>query len=108
MVACVHKCNFEDESVVSNKIGEIGHGRLRTDALAVHWYFPTKDDLFAAVLERVFGEAIAEVEASDPAPRDRLEALLPKTQKYRVLRREAYERIEESEALRAVYSGLLQ
>jgi AcrR family transcriptional regulator len=74
----------------------------------VHWYFPTKDDLFAAVLERVFGEAIAEVEASDPAPRDRLEALLSKTQKYRVLRREAYERIEESEALRAVYSGLLQ
>jgi AcrR family transcriptional regulator len=75
---------------------------------AVHWYFPTKDDLFAAVLERVFGEAIAEVEASDRAPRDRLEAFLSKTQKYRVLHREAYERMEESEALRAAYSGLLQ
>ena len=66
------------------------------------------NDLFAAVLQRVFGEAIADVEASDRAPRDRLEAFLSKAQKYWVLHREAYERMEESEALRAVYSGLLQ
>jgi len=60
------------------------------------------------VLERVFGEAIAEVEASDRAPRDTLEAFLSKTQGYRGMHREAYERMEESEALRAVYVGLLQ
>lgn len=89
------------------RVAEVGRAAGIASA-AVHWYFPTKDDLFAAVLERVFGEAIADVEASDRAPRDRLEAFLSKTQKYRVLHREAYERLEESEALRAVYSGLLQ
>ena len=89
------------------RVAEIGRAAGIASA-AVHWYFPTKDDLFAAVLERVFGEAIAEVEASDRAPRERLEAFLLKTQRYRVLHREAYERMEDSEALRTVYFGLLQ
>ena len=89
------------------RVADIGRAAGIASA-AVHWYFPTKDDLFAAVLERVFGEAIAEVEASDRAPRDRLEAFLLNTQRYRVLHREAYERMEDSEALRTVYFGLLQ
>jgi AcrR family transcriptional regulator len=89
------------------RVAEVGRAAGIASA-AVHWYFPTKDDLFAAVLERIFGEAIAEVEKSDHAPRDRLEAFLSKTQRYRVLHREVYERMEESEALRAVYLGLLQ
>jgi hypothetical protein len=37
-----------------------------------------------------------------------LEAFLAKTLRYRLLHREGYERMEESEALRAVYLGLLQ
>src|ERR1700719_1823657 len=89
------------------RVAEVGRAAGIASA-AVHWYFPTKDDLFAAVLELIFGEAIAEVEASDRAPRDRLEAFLARTQRYRVLHREAYERMEESEALRAVYLVLLQ
>jgi hypothetical protein len=56
----------------------------------------------------ILGEALAEVETSDRAPRDGLEAFLSKTQRYRVLHREAYERMEDSEALRAVYLRLLQ
>jgi AcrR family transcriptional regulator len=89
------------------RVAEIGRAAGVASA-AVHWYFPTKDDLFAAVLERIFDEAIADVEACDSAPRDRLEAFLSKTQRYRILHREAYERMEDSEALRAVYLGLLQ
>jgi AcrR family transcriptional regulator len=89
------------------RVAEIGRAAGVASA-AVHWYFPTKDDLFAAVLERIFDEAIADVEACDNAPRDRLEAFLSKTQRYRILHREAYERMEDSEALRAVYLGLLQ
>jgi AcrR family transcriptional regulator len=89
------------------RVAEVGRAAGIASA-AVHWYFPTKDDLFAAVLEQVFGEAIAEVEASDRAPRDRLEAFLSKTKGYRVLHRQAYERIEESEALRGVYTELLR
>jgi AcrR family transcriptional regulator len=89
------------------RVAEVGRAAGIASA-AVHWYFPTKDDLFAAVLEQVFGEAIADVAASDRAARDKLEAFLSKTKGYRVLHRQAYERIEESEALRAVYQGLLQ
>jgi AcrR family transcriptional regulator len=76
----------------------------------VHWYFPTKDDLFAAVLRRIFGEAMTEVEAEefDHSARDKLEAFLSKTQGYRVLHRQAYERMDESEALRTVYVQLLE
>jgi AcrR family transcriptional regulator len=89
------------------RVAEVGRAAGIASA-AVHWYFPSKDDLFAAVLERIFGDAITEVETSDHGPRDRLEGFLSKTQTYRVLHREAYERMEESEALRAVYMGLLQ
>jgi AcrR family transcriptional regulator len=89
------------------RVAEVGRAAGVASA-AVLWYFPTKDDLFAAVLERIFDEAIADVEASDRAPRDRLEAFLSKTQSYRILHREAYERMEDSEALRVVYLGLLE
>jgi AcrR family transcriptional regulator len=99
---------FLDRSSIAYSADGTSASMAGIASAAVHWYFPTKDDLFAAVLERVFGEAIAEAEAPGRAPRDRLEAFLSKTQKYRVLHREAYERMEESEALRAVYSGLLQ
>jgi AcrR family transcriptional regulator len=98
---------FISKGYRGTRVAEVGRAAGIASA-AVHWYFPTKDDLFAAVLQRVFGEAIADVEASDREPRDRLETFLSKTQKYRGLHREAYERMEESEALRAVYSGLLQ
>src|SRR3984957_5852683 len=89
------------------RVAEVGRAAGIASA-AVHWYFPTKDDLFAAVLEQVFGEAIADVDASDRSARDKLEAFLSMTKGYRVLHRQAYERMEESEALRAVYLGLLQ
>lgn len=76
---------------------------------AVHWYFPTKDDLFAAVLHQVFGGATAEVEAEQfDSARDKLEAFLSRTQGYRLLHRQAYERMEESEALESVYVDLLR
>ena len=89
------------------RVAEVGRAAGIASA-AVHWYFPTKDDLFAAVLEQVFGEAIADVDASDRAARDKLEAFLSKTKRYRGLHRQAYERMEESNALRSVYLGLLQ
>jgi AcrR family transcriptional regulator len=98
---------FTAKGYRGTRVAEIGRAAGIASA-AVHWYFPTKDDLFAAVLDRVFGEAIAEAEASESAPRDRLETFLSKTQGYRVLHREAYERMAESEALRSVYLGLLQ
>jgi AcrR family transcriptional regulator len=98
---------FTAQGYRGTRVAEVGRAAGIASA-AVHWYFPTKDDLFAAVLEQVFGEAIAEVDASDLTARDMLEAFLSKTKDYRVLHRQAYERMEESEALRGVYLGLLQ
>lgn len=77
---------------------------------AVHWYFPTKDDLFAAVIASIFGEARAEVEADSALagdPRAELIALLVRMEPYRGLHRVAYERMEETEALRSIYEEML-
>ncbi|TDD42426.1 TetR/AcrR family transcriptional regulator [Saccharopolyspora elongata] len=80
-------------------------------AAAVHWYFPTKDDLFAAALSSIFETARDQVEA-DPAiggdPRDELVALLAEVQPYRALHREAYERMAESESVCAAYQHVHQ
>ena len=76
---------------------------------AVHWYFPTKDDLFAAALEQLFTNARFAVQ-SDPEiagnPRGELLALLAAMQPYRGLHREAYERIESSSAVGEAYAKM--
>lgn len=73
---------------------------------AVHWYFPTKDDLFAAVIASVFDEVRAQVEADSALagdPRAELIAMLVRMEPYRGLHRVAYERMEDNATLRAVY-----
>ncbi|NMM90927.1 TetR family transcriptional regulator [Rhodococcus sp. SRB_17] len=76
---------------------------------AVHWYFPTKDDLFAAALAQLFSRA-REATQADPEiagdPRGELLALLIAMRPYRNLHREAYERIESSPALADVYEEM--
>ncbi|RYF61882.1 MAG: TetR/AcrR family transcriptional regulator [Comamonadaceae bacterium] len=73
---------------------------------AVRWYFPTKDELFAAVVSAKFGEATSRIE-SDPDiggdPRIELVQALLALEPYRTLHRDAYERVETSESVRAVY-----
>lgn len=76
---------------------------------AVHWYFPGKDDLFAAVIISIFDEVRAGVEA-DPDlaadPRDELVAMLVRMEPYRGLHRVAYERMEEAAPLRDAYEQM--
>ncbi|WP_067840405.1 TetR/AcrR family transcriptional regulator [Nocardia lijiangensis] len=76
---------------------------------AVHWYFPTKDDLFAAALTSIFATARHGVEA-DPElggdPRNELVGLLVAVQPYRALHREAYERMADSESVRVAYEQI--
>ncbi|MEV0342540.1 helix-turn-helix domain-containing protein [Nocardia sp. NPDC050713] len=76
---------------------------------AVHWYFPTKDDLFAAALTSIFATARHSVEA-DPElggdPRNELVGLLVAVQPYRALHREAYERMADSESVRVAYEQI--
>lgn len=73
---------------------------------AIHWYFPTKDDLFAAVFNTSFAAARERAEA-DPKtagdPRAQLIDLLARLQRFHNLHRAAYERMEESGAVREAY-----
>lgn len=74
---------------------------------AVLWYFPTKDDLFAAALRRIFDDARESIESDQDAaadPRAGLAASLELLAPYRHLHREAYQRMEGSEAVRKVYA----
>lgn len=78
-------------------------------ANAVRWYFPTKDDLFAAALDRLFQRERERVE-TDPAigedPQRQLVTFLADLEAYRGLHREAYDRMDESPALAEVYSRM--
>ncbi|MGE0220405.1 TetR/AcrR family transcriptional regulator [Mycolicibacterium sp.] len=71
---------------------------------AVHWYFPTKDDLFAAVLASIFADHKSAAETDSASPRDRLIATLSANQQLSGLHRDAYQRMENSGAVRAVYT----
>nr|WP_271208940.1 TetR/AcrR family transcriptional regulator [Rhodococcus wratislaviensis]GLK33331.1 putative transcriptional TetR regulatory protein [Rhodococcus wratislaviensis] len=72
----------------------------------VRWYFPTKDELFAAVVSAEFREATSQIE-SDPDiggdPRIELVQALLALEPYRALHRDAYERVDTSESVRAAY-----
>ncbi|MZG16361.1 TetR family transcriptional regulator [Streptomyces sp. SID5914] len=86
-------------------VAEVGRAAGVASA-AVHWYFPAKDNLFAAVLREGFTAQRASVEAASDDPRRQLVDFLAGLEPYRALHREAYERIEDSEAVREVYLEL--
>ncbi|MGV0848628.1 TetR/AcrR family transcriptional regulator [Mycolicibacterium phlei] len=69
---------------------------------AVHWYFPTKDDLFAAVLDSLFADLEQATAAMDGSPKERLIRVLDSNQRFRGLHRDAYERMAGSESVRRV------
>jgi len=70
---------------------------------AVHWYFPTKDDLFAAVLESLFAGIKQAVAPDAGSPKSRLIEVLNRNKELRGLHRDAYERIDSSQSVRRVY-----
>lgn len=71
---------------------------------AVHWYFPSKDDLYAAALTDLVDSMRAEVDARMPmTPRDRLTAILETIEPYRPAHLDVLSRIDESPAVKALY-----
>jgi AcrR family transcriptional regulator len=73
---------------------------------AVHWYFPTKDDLLATLWESIFTEARTTVEKNPEIsgdPRAEMLEFLVITKPFRRLHREVYERTEESDSVRAIH-----
>ncbi|MBS42969.1 MAG: TetR family transcriptional regulator [Nocardioides sp.] len=85
-------------------------GALGLSSAAVHWYFPTKDDLFAEVLTSMFHAATAQATASPTSsgdPRAELISVLAELDPYKFLVREAYERLNSSPTLQAAYAEML-
>lgn len=82
---------------------------LGVNSGSVHWYFPSKDDLFAAVLRRIAEESKASVDAalaSGVTPIDALVDFLASAEKYRGLHVDAHDRITESAAVAAAHDEL--
>lgn len=96
---------FAEQGYRATSVADVARAAGLTSA-AVHWYFPTKDDLFAAVLDHGFATASRRIE-TDPRtagdPRAQLVDLLVRLQQFHNLHRAAYERMDESEAIHSAY-----
>lgn len=97
---------FAKQGYHATSVTDVARAAGLTSA-AIHWYFPTKDDLFAAVLDRAFASATRRVE-TDPRtagdPHAQLVELLVRLEPFHNLHRTAYERMSESEAVQASYT----
>lgn len=73
---------------------------------AVYWYFPSKDDLLAAVLRRRQDEAFARLEAASPASLQvRVTAVLAELDAIAGLTATIHERAEHSQAVAEVHES---
>lgn len=74
---------------------------------AIHWYFPAKDDLFAAALRRITDDARAQLgKATDGDPEATLVAFLAAAEPHRYLHVDAHDRLAESDAVAGVHDDL--
>lgn len=83
---------------------------LDLTSAAIHWYFPSKDDLFAAALAEMFEEVTEQVSAhpaSRDDPRAELIGVLEMMAPHKALFREAYERMTSSAQLRETYAEVM-
>jgi AcrR family transcriptional regulator len=96
---------FETHGYKGTSIADIA-GDVGVNAGSVHWYFPTKDDLFAAVFARVSEDARSWVDAaleSGANPTDTLVGLLASAERYRGMHIDAHDRVGESAAVALVH-----
>ncbi len=96
---------LEAHSYKGTSIADIA-ADLGVNTGSVHWYFPTKDDLFATVMSRVAEESRASVQAALAAgagPTDALVGFLATAERYRSLHIDVHDRLGESEAVARVH-----
>ncbi len=96
---------FEANGYKGTSIADIA-ADLGVNTGSVHWYFPTKDDLFATVMARVAEESRASVQsvlAAGADPTDALVGFLATAEKYRGLHIDVHDRLGESDAVARVH-----
>ena len=98
---------FETHGYKGTSIADIA-ADVGVNAGSIHWYFPTKDDLFAAVVARVAAESKEAVDAqltAGASPMDALVGFLATAERYRGMHIDAHDRVGESDAVAGVHEG---
>ncbi len=104
-VVAAARQRFETHGYKGTSIADIA-GDVGVNPGSVHWYFPTKDDLFAAVVARVAAESKEVVDAALSAgasPMDALVGFLATAERYRGMHIDAHDRVGESDAVAGVH-----
>jgi AcrR family transcriptional regulator len=104
-VTAAARRRFETHGYKGASIADIA-GDVGVNAGSVHWYFPTKDDLFAAVFAQVSEDAKSSVDTaldSGASPLDTLVGLLASAERYRGMHIDAHDRVGESVAVARVH-----
>ena len=104
-VVAAARQRFETHGYKGTSIADIA-GDVGVNPGSIHWYFPTKDDLFAAVVARVAAESKEAVDAALSAgasPMDALVCFLATAERYRGMHIDAHDRVGESDAVAGVH-----
>lgn len=99
---------FEGHGYKGTSIGDIARD-VGVNTGSIHWYFPSKDDLFAAVLHRIAEEAKTSVDAALEAGQTPMQALvgfLTSAERYRGLHVDAHDRVNESNAVAVAHDEM--
>lgn len=101
---------FEREGYRATSLGDIAKD-VGINPGAIHWYFPTKDDLFAAVMRRIIEDrrrAVAAELGDDAPPMEVLVRFLSASEPYRGLHVDAHDRLNESAVVAEVHDEFHQ
>ena len=104
-VVAAARQRFETHGYKGTSIADIA-ADVGVNAGSIHWYFPTKDDLFAAVVARVAAESKESVDAAlgaGASPMDALVGFLATAERYRGMHIDAHDRVGESDAVAGVH-----
>lgn len=104
-VVAAARQRFETHGYKGTSIADIA-ADVGVNAGSIHWYFPTKDDLFAAVVARVAAESRQSVDAAlgaGASPMDALVGFLATAERYRGMHIDAHDRVGESDAVAVVH-----
>ncbi|MGI9162870.1 MAG: TetR/AcrR family transcriptional regulator [Mycobacterium sp.] len=107
-VVAAARRRFEANGYKATSIADIA-GDLGVNTGSIHWYFPSKDALFAAVVSRIVEESKDSVDAAleaGVAPMDALVGFLTSAERYRGIHVDAHERITDSDAVAEVHESL--
>lgn len=99
---------FETHGYKGTSISDIA-GDVGVNAGSIHWYYPSKDDLLAAVISRIVDESKASVDdavKSGVTALDALVGFLAAAERYRGIHIDAHERLAGSDAVAKVHAAL--